>query len=144
MREMILDFSKTWGSPRMRRDTAGQLPTGCGSILGIYCEKKNNKPQFLPGIARSGSLPKHTPAPQQTRPSFFHTKERDSARCSNNLSFSIPPLGEEPLGIAGKERDLKIATDFLCSWRSFLEQRKTWNRANVPLPHSHPKERAWV
>lgn len=46
--------------------------------------------------------------------------------------------------MAGKERDLKIAADSLCSWRSFPEQRKTWNRANIALPHSYPKERVWV
>lgn len=40
-------------------------------------------------------------------------KERGSARCSNNLPFSIPLLSEEPLGMAGKERDLKIAADSL-------------------------------
>lgn len=113
-----------------------QLPTGCGGIPG-KCSEKNTIPSC---ISRSDSLPKHTPAPEQTRPSFFHVKERGSARCSNNLSFSIPPLSEEPLGMAGKERDLKIAADFLCSWRSFPEQRKTWSRANIPLPITVPRK----
>lgn len=125
----------------MCRDMVVQLPTDDGSILGRYSDKKF---QFLPGISRSDSLPKHTPTLENTRPSFFHMKERSSARCSNNLSFSIPLLSEEPLGMAGKERDLKIAADFLCSWRSFPEQRKTRNRANIPLSHSCPKERAWM
>lgn len=93
----------------MCRDTAVQLPTGYGSIPGRYSEK-NTIPSC---ISRSDSLPKHTPAPEQTRPSFFHMKERGSARCSNNLPFSIPLLSEEPLGMAGKERDLKIAADSL-------------------------------
>lgn len=139
--EMILDSSRAWGSPGDMQGHGGAASQWLWQHPGKILRKKI---QFLPGISHSGSLPKHTPTPEQTRPSFFHMKERGSARCSNNLSFSIPLLREEPLGMAGKERDLKIAADFLCSWRSFPEQRKTWNRANVPLPYSYPKERAWV
>lgn len=139
LEQLVWDFSRAWGSPGDVQRHGGATSRWLQQYPGKILRKYNS---FLAPL--SDMLPKHTPAPEQARPSFFHMKERGSARCSNNLSFSIPLLSEKPLGMARKERDLKIAADFLYSWRSFPEQRKTWNRANIPLPHSYPKERVWV
>lgn len=97
-------------------------------------EDTQEKIQFLPGISGFDSLPEHSPAPQQARASFFPMKQRSSAKCSNNVLFSIPLLSEEPLGMAGKERDLKIAADALCSWRSSPEHRNPKIEQTFPFP----------
>lgn len=102
------------------REVAAQLPTGCDSILG---RQKDNSSSFSAALAGFQGTP--TPAP--------HLLSDERERLGKMEQSSVAFYSAAQQGASGGGRQGK-APQNSGSWSCFLEQSKTWKRANIPCP----------